>query len=102
MKIMNEDVWRDLECLHKACRQLWQMESYSQTLALMNEVKMNDNNENDNEMRNVSQVKRSENWQKYVQQTMVEMIGERGAITRRGWQVWLDWDQICEKRNRNV
>jgi len=39
----------------------------------MNEVKMNDDNENDNEMRNVSQVKRSENWQKLVQQTEVEI-----------------------------
>jgi len=46
----------------------------------MNEVKMNDNNEKDNEMRNASQVKRPENWQKSVQQTKVEMIGQRGIF----------------------
>jgi len=40
--IVKEDQWGDLECLHKACQELKLMEAYSHTLALMNEVKMND------------------------------------------------------------
>jgi len=46
----------------------------------MNGVKMNDNGENDDKMRNGSQVERPENWKKDVQQTKVEMIGERGTF----------------------
>jgi len=41
LTIVKEDDWGDLECLHKAYQAAW-MEAYSQTLALMNDVKMND------------------------------------------------------------
>jgi len=51
------------------CRvgQLQLLEAHSQTLAYISEVMVNYKGENDNEMRNVSQVTRPENWQKYVQ-----------------------------------
>jgi len=38
---MSEDKWGDLYCLYKACQSAM-VEAYSETLALMNEVKMND------------------------------------------------------------
>jgi len=44
----------------------------------MNEVMMNDNGENDNEMRNVSPVKRPENSR--CKQTKVKIIGDRGTF----------------------
>jgi len=60
------------------------LEAYAPTLAYVNEVMMNDNNENDNAMSNVSQSARSRgyielNWQKNRcnNLTKVEMIGQR-------------------------
>jgi len=38
---------------------------------------MNDKGENYTEMRNMSQVKRPENWQKYLQTDTVDMVGKR-------------------------
>jgi len=42
LSIVKEDQWGHLECLHKASQAAILMEAYSQTLALMNDVKMND------------------------------------------------------------
>jgi len=41
------------------------------------ELMMNDHSENDIQMRNVSQVKRLENWQKLEQTDQEEKIGQR-------------------------
>jgi len=62
MKTMDEDEWGDLEwaCI-KFASQLYLLEACSYKWMT------NDKGENDIELRNVSQVKRSENWQKYVQ-----------------------------------
>jgi len=62
MRRMNEDERGDLECLYKAGQTamtvggLW-------TDTGVNEVTMDCKCEKDNEMKNVSQVKRPENWQ---------------------------------------
>jgi len=40
--MVKEDQWGDLECLHKACQAAITDEAYSQTLASMNDVEMND------------------------------------------------------------
>jgi len=43
LTLVKEDQWGDLECLHKACQAaITDMEAYSQTLALMNDVEMSD------------------------------------------------------------
>jgi len=41
LSIVKEDQWEDLECLHKACPAAI-TDGDSQTVALMNDVKMND------------------------------------------------------------
>ena len=43
----------------------------------MNEVRMNDNNENDSEMKTVSQVRRPENDGNGCEQTKEETIGQK-------------------------
>jgi len=39
---VSEDQWGDLECLYKACQAATTEGGFSQTLALMNDVKMDD------------------------------------------------------------
>jgi len=66
---MIDDEWGDLEYLYNACQVAITDEG------LMKYIGINEWGDdeydivifNDNEMRNVSQVKRPENWQKYVQ-----------------------------------
>jgi len=83
---MNEDEWGDLECLYKSCQtaitirglftdtgivewgddewQGWRWQ-WDEKREPVSQKMMNDKGEDDNEMRNVSQlVKRSENFQK--------------------------------------
>jgi len=68
MKIMNEDEWGDLESLHKPARQLLLRRFIHRHLHTW--MMINDEVENDNEKRNVSQVN-------YEARELTEMIGER-------------------------
>ena len=42
MKENNENEWGDLECLYKACQAAKLKEAFSQTLAWVNEVRINE------------------------------------------------------------